>query len=74
MVRLSRSGDRPFRLSVPEFPSHAYRFHSPLIKPDVPVSGIRLSCKRIHAFVRERLVRNVASRMSPRSRWRYMGA
>ena len=31
------------------------RFHTPLIKPDGPFSGIRLSDKAIHTFVHEPL-------------------
>ena len=46
-LRLGRSGDRPFRLSVPEYPSRAFRFHSPLIKPDVPVSGKAAAFQRM---------------------------
>ena len=37
---------RPFRLAVPEQPSHGPRFHTPLIEPDMRLSRIRLSDKR----------------------------
>ena len=45
-----------------------------LIKPDVPVSGIRLSFKGVHAFAHERLPVVVASRSRPNFRCKYMGA
>jgi hypothetical protein len=45
-VRLVVSVARPFRLAVPEQPSHDPRFHTPLIEPDMRFSRIRLSDKR----------------------------
>ena len=51
--RRSLSGDQPFRLLVPEELAVLFRFHSPLIKPDVRFSRIRLSDKVIHAVARE---------------------
>ena len=45
---------RPFVCGCPTI-STMPRFHTPLIKPDEPFSGIRLSDKAIHTFAHEPL-------------------